>query len=1295
MRKAQFQVMYEVIGLIVFGITALIWFGGIESIVGGFTGSTAVNSFNKITTAIKNQCMTNTSTMLSGLDLDVFGSTYIMTQLSIPGSFRNDPETMGFIPAQMRKCVDANCLCLMELNEDEGNWQMCTTSDWDTYNFEFGSRFGAPGCPFWYYAPPDVITQSVQTVFDILELSGLDLIMGFVNDPNDAEEKYSYPAPENWGGCSYANEANLAISNFKMKSAELDCANIVTPIKTMFDATKQSILDNFNNEFNKDFIKDAESTQYYNNLVDTSLIKPSVNSLKTEVINDYTNKIDDQLITGYENILTTALESIDFSGLNTYCAGYSSIIADSITNNYLNKNIISQEGASEIILNTGSIAVINFDSLKKPANLDSLNVSINAKAQTIGYDVICDSTEIACSYDGTTLTCTDGMGCAMVGQTIICNKNTLTDPSDDVFCTILRTIPSLNVKLNNCVNNILLNSTEKTTYTTQFRPTCLYQTNNELTVTESHNSEFYSAIINIGNYPSAADFNLIESELTPSVNVTFNDKILNNQVTDYALNKLSESLINQGLKDSGQSLSCTLTDSLTCPDFSCTISNIITCGETKTVCTKEESGYNCGGAELINCNENSLLCDGGCTLEKQLDCDNNLCTYGLDGIECSDGVLCRITPFSCTDYYNLDDYQAEVSTYLTGISFSSVPARMYDNTSFYYNDYFNNFIELTPYITSGDTCIPAFNIRSEILNSYEPLKDHLFNNLTRSFNNLLSGTEVIDKTLKTTGLDYAPEYQLNLATEPFAESMANELINYLPSTCSEADKTIVTNAIKDIISESLDNKNSELTLALHLENNGLSNLPDELIFYDYYADKISETSTKTANDFLTYQQPRIILGSTEIADLISEKVNIRVTASVEPTSVSEVPCWLSTAKTSTKDDSYVSKDGNLYFPAYPNVNDVLAWQQYTSVSRLSPQLMALGLKAVSGVLTLTTKYLVNQLQFVDETVSATERAEGVAEFNENLNYQKANKNYWTTAQTTVTAQEASSFGTTTDAYSSFVQDLKLGNVDIWAVLPSANAMTDASIILDSDYSGITGYSFTSVAKKIFNKASREVIELQIKTFLKNNAKTLVLLAVTVAVNVAVNVWRNTLITNLNEVVVRYADGGIRTFNPEVINVKSCVRMDELGCGSSDAIWVNESFRCQTDIYVRRLAKPETWVAFLKEADRCQNAQVDLEKKVYDLSGATGTAPSVFKRDTMTACYEVSCVVNTADPDRYHVFQYWVGASGDPAGLLGTRYGQIDGLKIYNATAPGKAWNNKIMLEVVGGNETAKIPASIV
>ncbi|HLE05970.1 MAG TPA: hypothetical protein VI790_01325, partial [Candidatus Nanoarchaeia archaeon] len=571
---------------------------------------------------------------------------------------------------------------------------------------------------------------------------------------------------------------------------------------------------------------------------------------------------------------------------------------------------------------------------------------------------------------------------------------------------------------------------------------------------------------------------------------------------------------------------------------------------------------------------------------------------------------------------------------------------------------------------------------------------HLFSNLTLSFNNLLTGTGVIDKTLRTTGLDTTPDYQLNLVIPQFSESMANELINYLPTSCSEADKTAVTNAIKDIIDNSLNTKSDLLSIALNIENNNINNLPDEIIFYDYYAAKISETSTKTASDFLGYQQPRIILGSTEVADKISEEVTKKVTASVEPTSVSEVPCWLSITKTAGKGDSLASKEGKLYFPAYPNVNDLLAWQQYTSVSRLSPQLMALGLKGVSYGLELTTKYLVNQLQFVEEGVSATERAAGVAEFNENLNYQKSNKiNFEAVSYTQAQIDVGRAAAGVNAAYvSDIISDIRALSGKF--ILDSFTDST--SIIIDSDYSGITGYSFVSVAKKIFTTAGREALERELKLFLKQNAKTLVKIAVVVAVNIAINIWRNSLITNLNEVVVRYADGGIRTFNPEVITVKSCVRMDELGCGSSEAVWVNESFSCQTDIYVRRLAKPETWVSFIKGKDRCQNAPINLEQKLYDFLGVpTAETPTSFKRDTMTACYELTCTVNGNNPDRYHVFQYWVGASSDPAGILGTSYGSISGLKIYKSDAEGTAWDDKIMMEVVGGDEAKKIPATVI
>ncbi len=232
--KAQFSLFYEIIGLIIFGIVSLIWFTGIESMIGSVFQDKAMTTFNTLVGGIKSSCNGENATLFN-LDLNVYGHTYIITQLKIPKEFIQDPETMGMLQPQMRKCVGSTCLCLMDLKELEGNWQMCITTDFDSWNYILGSYAGPPGCPFWYYAPPSMVSQALQGMLDIIQEGGTGLISSIFLPSVDLTEKYSFPAPEVWGGCAKADESNILVSSYKNVVGKFNCQKVNLDTKKFSD----------------------------------------------------------------------------------------------------------------------------------------------------------------------------------------------------------------------------------------------------------------------------------------------------------------------------------------------------------------------------------------------------------------------------------------------------------------------------------------------------------------------------------------------------------------------------------------------------------------------------------------------------------------------------------------------------------------------------------------------------------------------------------------------------------------------------------------------------------------------------------------------------------------------------------------------------------------------------------------------------------------------------------------------------------------------------------------------------
>ncbi len=1161
-RKGDFSLMYEIVGLIIFAITSLIWFGGVESIIGGLTGDKAITAFNQLTGAIKSQCVAGADAnpvTLTGLNLKSYGDTFIVTQLFIrPGM---DADTMGFVQPAMRKCVGANCLCLLELNELEGNWQMCTTSDWDSYNFAVGGILGAPGCPFWYYAPPGIIDMSMQNLMDLLQLDVFQVAISALPwfNSDDPSEHFSYPAPELWGGCSNAKPVNLSITSFSDVHANFDCDSL----------SGLSLI----NYFDVNPLSELNAKVKINELPLSNInpfIEPTINSVPAKVdliINDYfSNSVSYQ----YNHYLNSLKPFVDINGkqslINNLKQSFASAISDvagdhvnecvdlmignitdSFNDVYFIHDVISGSGSDSQMVYSNFEVNVSFTPKDLPDNIDGFNLSFVVKG--------------------------DGL---------------------------------LKVSVSNCSEVITVNDDDWINVKVDFNPECIgegvinfKEVNNDLEHVINIKLSDDDLPINTLLF-NGVDSNSINDLL---INITF-DRKKSNELVDYAFSALVNKLIDES---------------------------------------------------FINANDGAIT-------SRQV-------------------------------------YSDEVVNYLNSIDLTDYPSEINNLYEAGFNDYFSNLLTEKVYDTVNDECSQVnFPSRDIKFNAY----DQVINNVVNGIDSyLLSkiGHPNLDVSFSHVNniddLNFSP---ISYYFDSFSRSFAEQQLPYIKkalSDCLEAnditDVDVDSYDVKlvddysSIISESLINHydNDDLINALELSNNyvNLDSLPSSFSFDDNFNDfllnNFKQDGEELLNSFSSLINNRIL----EVSDYLFNAVNKVVQTKWSDRPVFEVDCW--------------PKVGGGYFQGYPAVNDLLGWRKYTSVSRLSPFLIGFeldlanrlipwnaivkkGFKKVDESFSMYTYVDVGSNNLAEDLHSATPSVETNFYMNSIVGTEKVDF---------ATAQMYIDDGLITDAS---------GNVMSRADLIPFSDLIGKFILFDNDFSStnlLSGMGTASAAAAVaakqgtkiaVKKAFKDVLKVWLKKAL---IKGLILTAVAIP-QIAINMWKNTILTSFNADEVIYSSGGIRTFNPDLVEVRSCVRMDELGCAPSTTVWVNESFYCNTDLYVRRLVNPNTWFNYLKGNDACAFAD-----------DPSHTPTGVTYKDTLSVCYKLSCdttgPVDSSNGDRYHVFQYWVGANTDPAGVLGKRLGSIDALRVYNASRLGSQFNNVIMLEVMGGNVSSKMPASIV
>ncbi len=1117
-RRAEFSLIYEIIGLVIFSITALVWFGGVESMVGGLTTSRPIRSFNALTTAISNVCTNGETNFVEDLDLNTPGSTFLITQLRIPEDLTNDPLTIGSIQPSMRKCVGANCLCLVELNELDGNWQMCATSDFDSSNIGFGGITGPPGCPFWYYAPPRMIDLALQGLIDMLDWDYATIFLGYFFDNPDPTEKYSFPAPELWGGCVGAKDSALDISSFS-KKAQLDCSKISKPLTDFYDTNP---LSGFINFLTYDF---SDFSSFISGVVKGF----SVSSLiKDFIVSDVKSVIDDDfrsIISDYFNDLARH--------------GFSNV--ESVINSFNGSPECSRLVFNNLTAYTNVLLTSDDDLVSNDSPLNSFD--LNGHTVSLLFNSI------------------------NTNQTISAVNISFIAEGDYV-----------NVWLGGCVNKVIVNSSLPIVVSTLFASDCL----------SDYRIDFNGdALLFYGS--SNADFLIDESPSTNGfiINVSFINPV-GNSVSESISQLIADQLISNSL-NSGSFNCLRTTNSFVCDGF---INCLIMENEV--------------GDSVFSC-DNTACYDSG---------SNVICYFGDGTINCNgDGSNYHCTTDSLTAYSLSVAYRLFNNNLIVSQS-------VINDYNDYYNVFFSNLVLERVYERNGDECSLYHDIPEEIFNSFNGVRDELVSGVNDSFNEginsmfselIVSGTPSISNASPIiNGIrDSLVDYETPIITKSINDCLVNEGLSSVNELIvKEMLNNIFTSDVSDVKHQINNLINNEFSISVPINSlliNHFNSLPSDYVSHSYSI--ISERLK-------------------ELSRQVSDKIESVVSSAWTGTAFHEVNCWPNVG------------DGG-YFTGYDHVNDLLAWRRYISVSRLTPLLMVGELKVLQSGTTYVANKMIGKVFMRIDSPLFVKNPKPIKDFSE----------------------------------------------VVWSNVPLSQRMSSQALFNLFYPSGFFVYSIpkgdfnlpTGYLIKVFKYITKNyVLNPYVKRIL---LERILALSIKVGLNIGFNLWKNTIISTFVSEEVIYSHGGIRSFDPQMINVLSCVRMDELGCNKLDSVWVNESTHCSTDIYVRRLTNPNTWINFLKEKDYCGFAS----------DSCTEGDVSSCRKDLLSACYEVNCRQSKSIGERYHVFEYWVGADTDPANVIGTKLGHIDVLKVSKANVPQNG--EHILLEVVGSG--SGIPTTII
>lgn len=1077
-RKGVNLLLIEVVSFIVFGLTILIWFTGLETLVGNLDDSLAVRNFNKFLEPISQVCGGKDESVALGLDLNVFGSTFLVTQLTVPDYFRTSPQDFGMLPLPMKKCVGTNCLCLMEFKEFEGDWQMCTTSEWDIWSMSMGI---APGCPFWYYAPPDMIEQMVSNMFALLDFKGelaLSAMGRLLDDVAGGYDRnyFKYPAPESWGGCEQATADNLVISTFLENRGEFKCSKIKNKdlrscffdIDGSIPTPRTEVQDNYvtNDEVVSEWFDESLSNQ----------LEANMDNLVLKAISEG--------LSGFEQEAVTINKQLIIDSFNDFKPGFQTKLAEIIDGN------VSPELESQ------------------------LNAQVLAAEAVTGLSSVFEQ---------------------LIGENKIGSEDTRTS-----LYSLSQGNISLVFNLHQKIEN-LLGGTLKIDL--KGDEEVLINVNNKGLLridSSSINDGFVSVNVPV-NYLSPGDNHI----------------------------NLSSSSVQVGVLGSGNSFN--------------------------------SKRYSRGNWLSLGTSDFNAL------LELREKSENQVLASKFNGV---------ILPELSEQIYSERDISAQLT--ISDSFVSQLGSDVENELSNGYGSFLNDFLSTTVF---DENCNRVIDIRAEL----RSFKNTLIANLNSFFTSEVSGeiTEndirnALDDAFDTSGYDFnelkrvldettreelEPEIEgesRGIAVEswPFIrDSLINEINN--------DNATPIIKSLRELIIEEYDSLiNEELKVNLDIDVFKDAFTSDD-VDLDGINRGIGEVS-ENVHSMVTPMAETVLnkwlytgYDDFRIDSLINDiNTDLRIN-SESVISKSELSAW--EGNDVGRMDCWRGPNGG-WFEGFTTINDLIAYNRYTSVSRLTPELMFLG----SG-------------SFLYKLPSA-----GF---------------YMMTGENSAKKLSRDLVGLTVEGFFNLCcRDSTMALLQSLSVMPATGNVVGTKI---------TGMG---VGRVIFLFA-KEAAKVAFKDYLLNEVIPQTL------ENAGINLPEGSVFmhgrSSWDEEIV-YADGSTRTFDPYKIVPISCYTMEELGCRQREAVWVDEDASCYTEIFVRNIGDIGTWLKLILQSDECLNA--------YNRGGCEAiSGGDVCYRDTLTACYRMTCESNF---NERRVFQYWIGSSGDPASFGPPMTSRIPQLEVF-------------------------------
>lgn len=137
-------------------IASVLTVGGLSlftRVIDLFGMDTATQGFQKFLKPISEVCHGKETSFESDISIRSYDpNSYVNAIIQVYHIQDTDKYT---VPLPMRKCMDANCLCLIRIKEGRNDWNC-----WSGYS--------APGCPVWHFNKPDFATQIMGVMIDTI-----------------------------------------------------------------------------------------------------------------------------------------------------------------------------------------------------------------------------------------------------------------------------------------------------------------------------------------------------------------------------------------------------------------------------------------------------------------------------------------------------------------------------------------------------------------------------------------------------------------------------------------------------------------------------------------------------------------------------------------------------------------------------------------------------------------------------------------------------------------------------------------------------------------------------------------------------------------------------------------------------------------------------------------------------------------------------------------------------------------------------------------------------------------------